>query len=218
MHYSVPEIVLIALIDVILFIYIETWTQERLFSLLAINVMLVVCVVFGIAAPSGKNNDVFIASSWAIGSFFLIVELVVGIVLMFIEMGWTTTAVSQSVIIVVAIVVLSTNLSVNKRAVSRDTIRAEGMNFFRMIESNLDDAMGSCDDIATKRAIEVAYDAVAASTARGDKNVEHLDQDLFNLSARILDSVTNNDYSSAVVLSTELTSVVSKRERLVRNR
>lgn len=218
MHYSVPEIVLIALIDVMLFIYIETWTQERLFSLLAINVMLVVCVVFGITVPSGKNNDVFIASSWAIGSFFLILELIVGIVLMFVEIGWTTTVVSQSAIIAVAIVVLSVNLSVNKRAANRDTVREEGMNFFRMIESNLADAMSSCNDIATKRAIEVAYDAVTASTSRGNKNVEHLDQDLFNLSARILDSVTNNDYASAVVLSTELSHVASKRERLVRNR
>ncbi len=217
MKYSIPEIILVLIIDIVLFITVDDWNESKIITLAAINASLIICLTFMLVSANGTNSDIFRISTGLLGGIMLLIEVVLSALILWLEPSLIITALSQAVLLIVTEVLLATNHSLNVRASRSDAKTKSGMATFESIKDNLRDSMDICD-VRTRSTVESTLDAICAMTSPGDEKVESLDLELYNLSNQVRWAAEDANEEDVGKICAEMLKITKKRERVVRNR
>lgn len=214
----ISDLVLLAIVDLILFLTVDEWNDVTLVSVGFIHVALVIGMLFNQVSPDGENSNIFSMSSGILSTIYLVSCILLSVLCMLFCKDVKTVAIVQIVLLVVMVFVLYYNHKVNRSTAIRDRIVRDGLADFKELQSALYEAMSHAPDRDSKIAIEKAYDASRSMTMPHAVGVGDLDRDIAQLSKAVRDSAYGGRSEDAVSKSEELVELIRTRERLVRAR
>ena len=215
---AIVGVVITVVANLVFLLTIDDWSDLAVLTVACLDITLVLGLVFMGLSPDSSNADLFVMSTEIISLIVLIVDLIVGAVMLFFDVGMEVAALIHGVWICIGIIILALNLYVNKKTVKSDAAVADGMRTLRSVQSVLDEAMRKSSDVSIRREVERAYDAVGSMVSPSDSGVDHLNMQIFNTAKDILKAVEDGDDDAVRSHCGSLALLISRRETLVRNR
>ncbi|WP_400203160.1 hypothetical protein [Candidatus Methanomassiliicoccus intestinalis] len=211
-NYLVCNIVLIAIVDLILLATVKEWSDLNKFSIMMINIALGIGIIFLVISPKGQNSNIFILSTSLIVMGYVIIEVIIGMIYILYTFNNNLVILSQIILAVLSIFILSINFIVNKNTAKSDAFTREWTKTLGQVQIALEGAMAICENRDAKIMIEKAYDATRAMTKPSRSSMEQITQELFNRSNKIFEAATKKNNMDVIRLCTEYIEIIKRRD------
>lgn len=217
-YISLINLVILAIFDLIMAYSVKDWTDGIILSMVSTHGIFLIGVGFLLISPSGKNGDLFAASSELFSLVFLLISVIFSVSLLFWEPDSNLIIVINAILIIIYLTFLVFDHSVNKSSSIADAKVSKQMSDFYEVDDNLIKAMRLCKDRTLEKYIEEAYDAAMARTFSDKEGIEEIDLKIFNLSRQILSASTSDDQDMLKQHCDNILELFFMREKLIRNR
>lgn len=210
----------IILINVGLFTFSNITLTSFWISWAFIHVAFLIFVsVFIFGVPS-QRKLMHAYSEAAIVTYYLIIELCAGFVLMFQFAFFPVIAfVIQAVILAVFVVAYITLKKVNQDIDRKEDVREENLVRFRQIMEAMKDVRNQVEYSASyRKIIEHTYDAIAGSQVNSNADVYETEQKILDMIAELKTKVALNDEMVIKSLCRDIENAVADRNRNLRIR
>ena len=211
------NIVLIAITDALMYIFVKDWTNTMICSIVVIDLSFVLNMIAFFFIPSHKNSYIFQASSSVLTSILIVLEIILMIVNVFTEkiIGEPYIMVAEVVVFVLFLLLFITNNIVNKHTAETADVNDEGIARVKGITAKLNMALKQAQNPKVKKIIESTYDE-SRSISSYKKELEEYDNQLLSLADSILNIAADNDEDQISELCSRFSTVLYDRQTKAR--
>jgi len=214
--YMVTGALLVFVIDLLFYVYVDEWSDVYKATLFSINLVLIIGVAAIALSPKGANSDIFRLSADLISLFFLIIEVLLACITIYIGLDLSAAVMFQSILIVFFVVILVLNGLINRDSARADACTYEGRMQIGQIKDILYGAMDACEERSMKVDVEKAYDAVSSMTGISSREMDTYNQDLLRLAMKVEAAVNEHNGAEVRELCVSILSTVQRREQILR--
>ncbi len=211
--YTVPTVLILAIIDLIMFVTIGDWTSQRIIDMVFIHVAFLMFMASGYLTPKANNSNLFGLSNLMIAGAYLAIEVILGMALIFLieEESNTASVVIQAILLLIFGVVFFMSVGVNRdTAKSDETIRVNHQALVN-IQDIMYQAFNAVQDREVKKIVEASYDKSRSISGYNRKGLEEIDAQLLAIAEDIFASATAQDLETLVLQCKEFNSVCDRR-------
>lgn len=216
--FVVPTLAVLLIADILIFAFTDDWTSGRYTDLAFINVAFVLFLISGLITSKGPNAYVFNMSNTIIVLVYLVLELVVGVVLIVLDPEMMWHVLSQVIMLIIAIVLLLMNHSVNTDSIQRDEVVAENRGRVVEVQDLMLSAFRATQDRDTKKIVENAYDKSRSISGNTQNGLDGVDGELRDLAEEILVACKAGDNDVVKSACAEFCDLCDERDRIVKSK
>lgn len=178
--------------------------------------VILVCVLV-LSVPEQKKL-IFGYSETAVTTYYFIIELAAGLVLMFQFAFFPVLAFAAQLIILVGYVLaFGSTKMMNKKIDREENVRDVEMFHFRSMLEGMKDVQKQIEYSASYRKnVEHAYDAMAASQVKSVPEARETERHIVELIGKLKKVVVEKNETEILAVCTEIENAVEKRNREIR--
>ncbi len=208
----VSSLVIMAIVDIILLLFVSEWTTTRIVSLAVIDAAFVLSIVVPYLSPKNENNYLYSTTSGFLVMGYLILELIIGIAV--IVTGWEglIPMIIQVVLLVLVILFLAIMLSTNSRVEKEMGVKNASKDDIQAVKGEIKDAYNKASR-ENRPAIERAMDDVGSLAGFGAAFAD-IDEELLSKSRDLVDAASADDADRIAALSKEISDLCSRRRKI----
>lgn len=210
--------VFIILLNVGLFSFASISLTSFWISWVFIHIAFVITVCILVLSVSEQKKLFFAYSESAITTYYFLIELVAGLVMIFQFAFLPVVAFVVQMIILAAfgMAFVSTKM-MNKNIDREEKVREVELYQFKSLLESMKDVQMQIDYSAPyKKIVEHAYDAMAASQVKSSPEVREIEQYIMELIGQLKQSVIAGDEKEVCDLCKSIENAVAKRNRELR--
>jgi signal transduction histidine kinase len=165
----------------------------------------------------GKGSAVFGFSLYYISSLYFIIELLIGIVFLYLSItNIKIIFLTQLLIASIYLIIFISHLIANEHTSDAIESRQKNIDFVKKYSSEINSIMNHCNDITDKKNIEKIYDALYTSPVRSNVQVIEVENDIINYINDLRNAVYSNKREAMINIVNELLNMVDERNRILK--
>lgn len=214
--YVIPTLLVLAIIDIVLFVSIENWSDGRVVDVAFIHLAFVLSIASDFIAPGGPNKSLFGLTTAIFTKGYLILEVVLALIFIIVDVQGVVPIIIQVILLMIFGIFFFTSMGVNRNIAQHDEAIRVTHRRLESIQDTMYMAFTSVDDIGMKKIVESAYDESCSISGYGCTGFEEIDSTLYEIAIEILASARNQDSNSLTVYCKKFKQLCSEREMLVK--
>ena len=164
-----------------------------------------------------SSAAIFGFSLYSISSTYFLVELVVGIVFIFLKQdSYKLALIVQVIIAGIYAVMLISHLIANESTADNVERHEQEVAYIKDAASRVKLLVGKIPDKKSNREIEKLYDLLHSSPSKSNSTVHNLEVTIVNLIEELESAISYENKDEAVKLAVEITKTVEERNRRLR--
>jgi hypothetical protein len=161
-----------------------------------------------------KSNMVLGMSLYSVSLVYFIVEFVIGLLFILISLnGWKTTFLVQLVLVGIYATAFISSLIANEHTATNEMRSSAEIEYVKSMSAKLASIMNSVTDKNAKRAIEAAYDEIAASPAKSHPNLLQYEGTILSEVGILSELVEEDDNPAIAQQANKTLSMIKERNR-----
>jgi hypothetical protein len=211
-------LVFIALVNVGLFSLASIKMTSFWISWAFIHIAFLVFVCIMIFSVAEQKQLMSAYSESAVATYYLIVEVIAGFVLMFNFAYLPVVAfVIQAIILGIFAIAFFALKNMNKNNANAERVKKDYVQHYNYIVEAMNDAKNQMDYSAPyKKTVEHAYDAIINSQVRSSNAVYEIELKIIDLIRELKDGIVANDEASIKVTCKSIENEIAERNRKLR--
>ena len=164
-----------------------------------------------------SSAAVFGFSLYSVSAVYFFVELIVGLVFIFIASeSYKTSLIVQVIIAGIYALLLISNLITNEHTADSIERHEDEVTYIKDAASRIKLLMGKASDKNANKEIEKAYDLLHSSPTRSISTVKLIEEQIKNMIIDLEDAVLANDSTTIITISGELILLIEERNRKIK--
>ena len=164
-----------------------------------------------------SSATVFGFSIYAISSAYFLVELIVGIIFIFLKQdSYKPALLVQIVLAGIYAIILISHLIANESTADSIERHEQGVAYIKEASSRVKPMIGKLSDKKANREIEKLYDLLHTSPSKSSVTVYSLEISIMEMIENLESNVASNNTESALLLVSKITTAVEERNRKLR--
>lgn len=210
---TIINIVLMAVVDVLMYIFIKDWTNTAICSIIIVDLAFILNICSFVFVPKHKNSYIFQTSSSIMTSILIVIEIVLMIIGVFLTdiLDEPYVMIVEIVLFILFTLLFITNTIANKHTAQTADVNDEGITRITNITSRLEVAFKRAQNTEVKKLIEKAYDKSHSITSF-KAELQSYDEDLIDLADSISNMASSNNVIEVEDLCNRFISLVDERQ------
>lgn len=178
--------------------------------------MIFVLSIFTNKKSSGRNG--YEASTVFITWKYFVMELIVGVVFIFLNLeGIAIALCSQLIIAAIFIILWLSNLLANEHTADSMAKQEQEISYIKNCSYKLRLLSQNSSDLSTRKIIDKCYDAVSSSPSKSNINVYDIEINIMNIISELENAVFTDNKESIKTISTKILKMVAERNIKLKN-
>ena len=178
--------------------------------------MIFVLSIFTNKKSSGRNG--YNASTIFITWKYFVIELIVGVVFIFLNLeGIAIALCSQLIIAAIFIILWLSNLLANEHTADSMAKQEQEISYIKNCSYKLRLLSQNSFDLSTRKIIDKCYDAVSSSPSKSNINVYDIEVNILNTISELENAVFTDNKESIKTISTKILKMVAERNIKLKN-
>lgn len=178
--------------------------------------MIFVLSIFTNKKSSGRNG--YEASTVFITWKYFVIELIVGVVFIFLNLeGIAIALCSQLIIAAIFIILWLSNLLANEHTADSMAKQEQEISYIKNCSYKLRLLSQNSFDLSTRKIIDKCYDAVSSSPSKSNINVYDIEVNILNTISELENAVFTDNKESIKTISTKILKMVAERNIKLKN-
>ena len=210
------ELVIMAVVDVVMYIFIKDWTNTMICSIVMIDLAFVLNMVSFLTTPNHKNSYIFQSSTSIFASYLIIIEIALMLVGLFVkEIPEPYIMVIEIVVFIIFTILFIMNVVANNHTAQTADVNDAGVARISDVTSCLYEAFNAAEGNEMKSVIEKAYDKSRSLTGFRDELADY-DQELMDVAEAISAQSKTGDVDAVQQLYTKFCNIADERAQKAR--
>ena len=163
-----------------------------------------------------QSNIIFQFTTGQISAIYFAIELITGLIFIFIGMGTVKVAIIvQTILLILYLFVLLWNLLGNEHTSDNEQRRAIEINFIKSASSKAKLIMDSVSEESLKKHLEKIYDLIHSSPSKSYPEAKVLENTVLDLLSNLSDEIDNMNYLEANRTIKKILFSMEERNRII---
>jgi hypothetical protein len=212
----VITLVLLAIADALMLIFVSDWNTLRYVSFGMINAAFLLHIIAGLLVPqTGHNDYIYTTSTGLFTVVYAFIELIIGVsTLIFdIPLGDSILIVIQVVLFVLVTLFIVVYNITNHNVEREQAPKAASIDLVKKIRAEVKDAYDRCNDPEMKKVIDKAMDDVNAMAGFASK-YDDLDNKLMDLAEQLVSAVLSENNGEIEAICRAIRDKCAERKKI----
>lgn len=164
-----------------------------------------------------SSASVFGFALYSVSSCYFILELVVGLIFVFVRSdSYKASLIVQIIIAGIYAVMLLSNMIANEHTADNIERHEDEVAYIKNASSRVKLLVGKANDKKANKELEKTYDLLHSSPTRSIATVKSLEEQINNKVSELEDAVSSNNTSQIITVAGVIASMVEERNRKIR--
>lgn len=163
-----------------------------------------------------SSASVFGFALYSVSSYYFILELVVGLIFVFVRSdSYKASLIVQIIIAGIYAVMLLSNMIANEHTADNIERHEDEVAYIKNASSRVKLLVGKANDKKANKELEKTYDLLHSSPTRSIATVKSLEEQINNKVSELEDAVSSNNTSQIITVAGVIASMVEERNRKI---
>lgn len=182
-----------------------------------IHFSYIMILITPLLVRKSSSAVIFGFSLYSISSTYFFVELIIGLIFVFIKSeSYKPALITQIILAGIYAILLISNMIANENTADSLEKHEYEVAYIKNISSRVKLLVGKANDKKANKEIERVYDLLHSSPTRSTSTVKLIEEQIKNMIIDLEDAVLANDSTTIITVSGELISLIEERNRKIR--